>query len=121
VPVELRYETIVVEDGKVTVYRDVYERGTNTEENLRKVLQVHGVSFETLSEQERNALMDALKKMAVDARGEKVDESTNSNNNSNKNNSAKVTRNVKGEKSVTIEVAALRGKGYPAPVNLVEK
>lgn len=121
VPVELRYETIVVEDGKVTVYRDVYERGTNTEENLRKVLQVHGVSLETLTEPERNALMDALEKMAVDARGEKVDESTNSNNNSNKNNSAKVTRNVKGEKSVTIEVAALRGKGYPAPVNLVEK
>ncbi|MBD0326836.1 MAG: L,D-transpeptidase, partial [Pyrinomonadaceae bacterium] len=32
VPVELRYETIVVEDGKLHVYRDVYDRGTNTEE-----------------------------------------------------------------------------------------
>ncbi|HVF58093.1 MAG TPA: L,D-transpeptidase, partial [Pyrinomonadaceae bacterium] len=39
VPVELRYETIVVEDGKLHIYRDVYEKGTNTEENLRAVLQ----------------------------------------------------------------------------------
>jgi lipoprotein-anchoring transpeptidase ErfK/SrfK len=121
VPIELRYETIVVEDGKVTIYRDVYERGTNTEENLSRVLQVYGVSLESLSEQERRALTDALNKMAVDARGEKVEEPTNSNNNSNKNTSAKVTRNIKGEKSVTVEVAALRGKGFPAPVNLVEK
>ena len=121
VPVELRYETIVVEDGKVTVYRDVYERGTNTEENLRKVLQVYGISLDNLSEQERAALLNALEKMAVDAQGEKVEEPTNSDSNSNKNNSAKVTRNIKGDKSVTVEIAALRGKGYPAPVNLVEK
>ncbi len=121
VPVELRYETIVVENGKVTVYRDVYERGTNNEENLRNVLQVYGVTLESLSEQERTALMDALEKMAVDARGEKVEEPANTDKNSNKNNSAKVTRSIKGEKSVTVEVAALRGKGYPAPVNLVEK
>ena len=121
VPIELRYETIVVEDGKVTVYRDVYERGTNTEENLRKVLQVYGVSLENLSEQERAALINALEKMAVDARGEKVDEPANSNSNSNKDTSGKVTRYIKGERSVTVEVAALKGKGYPAHVNLVEK
>ncbi|HSI87674.1 MAG TPA: L,D-transpeptidase, partial [Pyrinomonadaceae bacterium] len=29
IPVELRYETIVVEDGKLHILRDVYERGTN--------------------------------------------------------------------------------------------
>ena len=120
VPIELRYETIVVEDGKVYVYRDVYERGTNTEENLKRVLQAHGVSLESLTEQERSALMAALEKMAVDAHGEKVTETSN-NTNSNKNTSGKVTRNIKGEKSVTVEIAALRGKGYPAPVNLVEK
>jgi lipoprotein-anchoring transpeptidase ErfK/SrfK len=120
VPIELRYETIVVEDGKVYVYRDVYERGTNTEENLRRVLQTHGVSLESLTEQERSALMAALEKMAVDAHGEKVTE-TATNTNSNKNTSGKVTRNIKGEKSVTVEIAALRGKGYPSPINLVEK
>src|SRR5436309_1718393 len=33
IPVELRYETIVVEDGSLHIYRDVYDRNTNTEEN----------------------------------------------------------------------------------------
>ena len=46
VPVELRYETITVEDGKLHIYRDVYDRGTNTEENLRNVLQSYGVSLD---------------------------------------------------------------------------
>ena len=27
VPVELRYETITVDDGKLHIYRDVYDRG----------------------------------------------------------------------------------------------
>jgi lipoprotein-anchoring transpeptidase ErfK/SrfK len=54
VAVELRYETIVVEDGKVNVYRDVYERGTNTEENLQRVLSAFGVSMDQLSESERS-------------------------------------------------------------------
>src|SRR2546425_8215487 len=46
VPVELRYETIVAEDGKLHIYRDVYDRNTNTDENLRAVLQANGVNFE---------------------------------------------------------------------------
>ena len=49
VPVELRYETIVVQNGKLIVYRDVYEKGTNTEENLRKVLDAAGVPFDSFS------------------------------------------------------------------------
>lgn len=121
VPVELRYETIVVEDGKLHIYRDVYERGTNTEENLRKVLETYGVSLDSLSEQERTKALDALKKMAVDAQGTAVKESaanTNSNVKSKKPQSGKVTRNIKGEKEIVIEVAALKGKGYPAPVDL---
>src|SRR2546423_5805030 len=43
VPVELRYETIVVEDGRLHIYRDVYDKGTNTEESLRRVLETYGV------------------------------------------------------------------------------
>ena len=46
VPVELRYETIVVEDGRLHIYRDVYDHGTNTEENLPHVLEVYGVTLE---------------------------------------------------------------------------
>ena len=49
IPVEIRYDTIVVEDGTLYIYRDVYERGTNTEENLRRVLQLYGVSLDSLS------------------------------------------------------------------------
>ena len=32
--------------------------------------------------------------------------------------SSRVTRNIKGAKEIVIEIAALRGKGYPAPVNI---
>src|ERR671916_3446380 len=73
VPVELRYETIVVEDGKLHVYRDVYDKGTNTEENLRRVLEAFGVKLEDLSEQERAQVAQALQQMARDAQGNPAD------------------------------------------------
>ena len=60
VPVELRYETIVLEDGKLHIYKDVYAQDTNTEENLRKVLSANGVKFEDLSEEQRQKALDAL-------------------------------------------------------------
>jgi lipoprotein-anchoring transpeptidase ErfK/SrfK len=116
VPVELRYETIVVEDGKLHIYRDVYGFGTNTEENLRNVLAVYGVKLEDLSEQERTQALDALKQMARDAHGNPTDAGPTRPKGRSK--TGNVTYNVKGDKEVVIEVAALRGKGYPAPVNL---
>jgi hypothetical protein len=60
VPVELRYETIVLEDGKLHIYKDVYAQDTNTEENLRKVLSANGVKFEDLSQEQRQKALDAL-------------------------------------------------------------
>ncbi|HJS52796.1 MAG TPA: L,D-transpeptidase family protein, partial [Pyrinomonadaceae bacterium] len=117
VPVELRYETIVVEDGKVRVFRDVYELGTNTEENLRKVLSNFGVSFDSLSDSEKSELKDAILRMAVDAKGNMVAGNAENGNNS----SGRVTRSIKGAKEVVVDVAALKGKGYPAPVGLVQK
>lgn len=62
IPVELRYETIVLEDGKLHIYRDVYAQHTNTEENLRKVLEAQGARLEDLPEQQRQQALDALKK-----------------------------------------------------------
>ena len=123
IPVELRYETIVVENGKLYIYRDVYERGTNTEEHLRRVLDSYGVAWESLAEGDRTKMLDALDQMAVDAKGDAVEpgSNVNSNTNSNKNTSGKVTRNVKGKKEIVVEVAALQGKGYPAPVDLAVK
>lgn len=119
VPVELRYETIVVEDGRLHIYRDVYDKGTNTEENLRRVLEVYGVKLEDLSEQERAQASQALEAMAHDAHGNPTNAASPSPTPKpkEKNKSGAVTYTVKGQKEMVIEVAALSGKGYPAPVN----
>ena len=130
VPVELRYETIVVEDGKLRIFRDVYDRGTNTEENLRAVLEAHGVSLDQLSEQERAQVSTALKEMARDATGKPADGTPSATpspdaaaKNANRKRGAgaqeeRVTRATKGKKEITIELAALAGKGYPPPVGM---
>ena len=146
VPVELRYETITVEDGKLHIYRDVYDRGTNTEENLRNVLQSYGVSLDQLSAAKRAEMRRALGQMARDASGKPVIDSTATNgSDSAKGNSpaessasasskkgakgseelkannlasGKVTRTIKGGKAVVVEIPTLLGKGYPAPVDL---
>ncbi|HKS27712.1 MAG TPA: L,D-transpeptidase [Pyrinomonadaceae bacterium] len=128
VTIDLRYETIVVEDGKLYIYRDVYDHDTNTEEHLRQVLQAYGVTLEQFSEQERQQTLAALKEMSRDARGRTDAEQGNANAsasptpsaqkgaNKNENKAPEVTRTVKGKKEIVIEVAALKGKGYPAPV-----
>ncbi len=131
VPVELRYETIVVEDGKLHIYRDVYDKGTNTEENLRRVLEAFGVKLEDLNEQERAQVTQALQAMARDAQGNLADGQPSptpspspaagkaaAGKNANSNANVRETKTVKGQKEMVIDIAALRGKGYPAPVNL---
>lgn len=135
VPVELRYETIVVEDGKLRIYRDVYDRDTNTEENLRAVLAAYDVNYDQLSDAEKTKIREALSQMSRDASGRADTQATqnsnanqNSNgaqsnrngNNANSNSSGgdRVTRAVKGKKEIVIELAALKGKGYPAAANL---
>jgi lipoprotein-anchoring transpeptidase ErfK/SrfK len=111
VPVELRYETIVAEDGKLHIYRDVYDRDTNTEENLRAVLEAYGVRLEDLTEDERTQVMEALDQMSRDARGRATPAPSAS---PKKPTTGKVTRTIKGKKEIVIEIAALKGKGYPA-------
>jgi hypothetical protein len=53
VPVELRYETVVIQDGQLHVYRDVYNKNTNTEENLRAAFETNGASFDKQAKQRR--------------------------------------------------------------------
>jgi lipoprotein-anchoring transpeptidase ErfK/SrfK len=134
IPVELRYETIVVEDGKLYIYRDVYEHGTNTEANLRNVLGAYGLTLENLSESERSLAEIALARMGRNAAGVKVPAATSTplaNGAAGQSPSAtptklrnegsasrRVTRRIKGEKEMVIEIAALAGKGYSAPVGL---
>jgi lipoprotein-anchoring transpeptidase ErfK/SrfK len=124
VPVELRYETITVEEGKLHIYRDVYDRGTNTEENLRNALQSYGVTLDQLSDSKRAEVMRGLGQMARDAGGKPATEATDTNKSNrvkgktNNNASGKVTRTIKGVKEVVVAIPALLGKGYPAPVDL---
>ena len=130
VPVELRYETITVEDGKLHIYRDVYDRGTNTEENLRNVLQQYGVTLDQLSDSKRAEVMRALGQMARDASGKSIPDAAASapvstsassrklDRKANNIASGKVTRTIKGGKEAVVQIPDLVGKGYPAPVDL---
>lgn len=136
VPVELRYETIVVEDGKLYIYKDVYDLNTNTEENLRLALEKSGVLFENLSEDERDQVLEALNAMSSHPKKQPAKpanansspatsaNATGANENANAANAnqpkPKAARKPisRKQKQVALEVAALTGKGYPAPVDL---
>ncbi len=130
VPVELRYETIVIEDGKLHIYRDVYDQDTNTEENLHAVLQANGVKLEDLSEAERAQVLSALNAMSRHPKSAAISKpspgaspAASPNTTPDKTNKKIATAQVKkpigkNQKEVVIELAALKGKGYPAPVNL---
>jgi lipoprotein-anchoring transpeptidase ErfK/SrfK len=116
-PVDLRYETIVVEDGKLHVYRDVYDQGTNTEENLRAVLAANGVRLEDLTEAERTQALAAIAQMSAGSgAGPKESPSAEKLAQSKTNASKKMNAPTKNQKEIVIEIAALQGKGYPAPV-----
>ena len=137
IPVELRYETIVLEDGKLHIYRDVYDQDTNTEENLRTVLEANGVKLEDLSEAERTQILEALDAMsrhpskggspASTATKPAADNPTATSSTSpegtkvaNKKPATTPGRKPigKNQKEVVIELAELKGKGYPAAMNL---
>ncbi len=50
IPVEITYDTLVIEAGKLRIYPDVYERKTNTAENLRAELASSGVDTADLDD-----------------------------------------------------------------------
>ncbi|WP_312185174.1 L,D-transpeptidase [Sphingobacterium sp.] len=127
--VELRYETIVAQDGNLHIYRDVYERGTNTVENATRVLDAYGINYDKLNAAEKANLSSALDEMNQDARGNKIagvkadGNSTNAPDSKkreaakeNRADKGKVTQAVLGQKELVVPIAALSGKGYPKPV-----
>jgi lipoprotein-anchoring transpeptidase ErfK/SrfK len=118
VPVELRYETIVLEDGKLHIYKDVYAQDTNTEENLRRVLETHGAKFEDLSEQQRTEVLNALNAMSANPQAA-ASPSPDASPESKKTAARKKSPKVQNEIVVDLSsLGALAQKGYPAPVNL---
>jgi lipoprotein-anchoring transpeptidase ErfK/SrfK len=130
IPVELRYETIVVDDGKLHIYRDVYDQHINTEENLEAVLAAFNVRLEDLTEDERAQVLDALAQMSGKSGSEisstaglakpSPSPAVSPKSTSEKKTAAmrKTLRVNKNLKEIVIEIAALKGKGYPAPVDL---
>src|SRR5882672_8283935 len=50
VPVDINYDTLVVEEGVLHVYPDVYDRGTNRPAKLRAELQTYNVDLANLSD-----------------------------------------------------------------------
>jgi murein L,D-transpeptidase YcbB/YkuD len=50
VPVEITYDTLVIEAGKLHVYPDVYDRKTNTVEKFRAELESHDVKTSQLTD-----------------------------------------------------------------------
>ena len=127
IPIELRYETIVVEDGVLHIYRDVYGQNTNTEENLREVLKANGAEWNHLTEDERAQVQEALNAMSrwpkkQSAPKPVIPTSSDSANTMAAANERKAEaerqKKLRSQKEIVIESTALSGKGYPAPVNL---
>jgi lipoprotein-anchoring transpeptidase ErfK/SrfK len=134
VPVELRYETIVLEDGKLHIYRDVYNQDTNTEANLRAVLEVNGIKLEDLGEDERTQVLESVYAMSrhplkISATGKAAiinagptASPPTANATADKAEKSVATARKKpigkNQKEVVVELAALKGKGYPAAMNL---
>ncbi len=126
VPVELRYETIVAEDGKLRIYRDVYNQKTNTEENLRAVLEANGITFDKLSDEEKSRVTEALNIVSGHPKKQPTPAPLPANASSADRAAAAAARKaeaqrlkkLRSQRDVVIEIAALAAKGYPAAVNL---
>lgn len=127
VPVELRYETIVVEDGKLHIYRDVYDQNTNTEEKLRAVLEANGIGFESLGSAEKDQILEALNLFSRHPKTKATPKpSVAANQNAADKAAAAEQRKIeaarlkklRSQKEIVIEISTLSGKGYPGPVDL---
>jgi lipoprotein-anchoring transpeptidase ErfK/SrfK len=127
VPVELRYETIVIEDGKLHIYRDVYNKKGNTEENLRAVFEVNGLNFDAVGSEEKARMLEALDVMSGRVKKPATLAPTPVANQTKEEKLAAAAarkaeadrvRALRAQKEIVIDVSNLSGKGYPGPVNL---
>jgi murein L,D-transpeptidase YcbB/YkuD len=64
VPVDINYDTIVVEDRVLHIYPDVYERGTNTASQLRAELQSSQVDVSSLDDRTIQKLISKVTQRA---------------------------------------------------------
>ena len=126
VPVELRYETIVIQNGQLHVYRDVYNKNTNTQENLRAAFEASGVSFDKLSEEEKTQALDAVNAMSLRPKKPAPMKPIPANLSPEEKKTALAERRaeaqrqakLRSQKESVIDLGELTGKGYPAPKDL---
>jgi len=59
--VEITYDTIVVENGRLNVYPDVYERKMNTVENVRTELRTSGIDDSLVTDKEITRIISLAK------------------------------------------------------------
>jgi lipoprotein-anchoring transpeptidase ErfK/SrfK len=127
VPVELRYETIVIQDGQLHVYRDVYNKNTNTEVNLRAVLEANGTSFDKLTEAEKTQALDAVNAMSLHPKKQPTPKpATLTNLTPDERKAALAERRaeaqrqakLRNQKETVTDITELTGKGYPSPKDL---
>jgi hypothetical protein len=121
VPVELRYETIVLEDGKLHIYKDVYDENTNTEDNLKAVLEANGTRLEDLNEQQRAEVLAALNQMSAHPKAMPSPSPSASVDEKGRRQKQASKKTPKNQKEIVIDLGtSLASKGYPAPVNYDE-
>ncbi len=60
IPVDINYDSIIVENGVLTIYPDVYERKTNTVENFRAELESYGVDVSKIDEKTLKEMLDKV-------------------------------------------------------------
>ena len=60
IPVDINYDTMVVENGVLTIYPDVYDRKANTIENLRAELLSFDVSTSSLADEVLKHMLDKV-------------------------------------------------------------
>src|SRR5262249_43213461 len=131
VPVELRYETIVIQGGQLHVYRDVYNKNTNSSENLRATFDANGVNFDSLTDDEKARALEAVNVMSLHPRKLPTPKPTptptiDPNQNAadrkalalQRKAEAERQKKLRSQKEIVIEIASLSGKGYPAPRDL---
>ena len=61
-PVDINYDTQVVESGVLHLFPDVYDRGTNTVENLRAELESSGVDTSNISDKTLQKMLARVSK-----------------------------------------------------------
>lgn len=60
IPVDINYDSMVVESGILSIYPDVYDRKTNTIENLRAELTANGIDASVFSSEDLRAAIDRV-------------------------------------------------------------